>query len=152
MASLNGAVNLIQLSVRALWQPVTFGVRVFIEDSQGRIVLIRHSYLAGWFLPGGGVDRGELPDAAAVREAREEAGVTRSAPPEFFGQYVQPVRWITNIVSIYRLRDAEIEFHPNLEIRELMWADPHAPPDGMTPGTLRRLAEFTGKMAKSSKW
>jgi 8-oxo-dGTP pyrophosphatase MutT (NUDIX family) len=146
------ALNLAQLSLRALWQPTTFGVRVFLENRDGRIALIRHSYRSGWFMPGGGVDRHELPAVAAVREAREEAGLVHSTAPEFFGLYSQSIGWIDNIVSVYRLRDAEIDFRKSFEVREVMWADPQAPPQGTSAGTLRRLAELNGKAAKSSRW
>jgi 8-oxo-dGTP diphosphatase len=48
-------------------------------DDEGRVVLVRasdRSDLTGtWFLPGGGVDFGEHPRDAVVREVREETGV-----------------------------------------------------------------------------
>jgi ADP-ribose pyrophosphatase YjhB (NUDIX family) len=152
MASLARAVNFLQLSLKALFVPVTFGARAFVEDKQGHVALIRHSYRGGWFLPGGGVDRHELPEAAVVREAREEAGVTSCAAPEFFGLYVQKVGWVTNVCTVYRLRDAEATFRKSLEVREMIWIDPNAPPADTSEGTLRRLAELTGKAAKSPTW
>jgi len=152
MPSLERSLNFVQLSLRALWQPVTFGVRVFLENDSGQIVLIRHSYRSGWFLPGGGVDRHEAPEVAAVREAREEAGLTKSDAPEFFGLYSQPVGWVTNVVAMYRLRAAEVDFKKSFEVREMQWADPSAPPANSSPGTLRRLAELTGKAARTSTW
>lgn len=48
-------------------------------DDSGRILLARLSALevdvGAWTMPGGGVDFGEHPDAAAVRELREETGL-----------------------------------------------------------------------------
>lgn len=146
------ALNVAHLSFLSIWQPSVLGVRAFLEGSDGRIVLVRHSYRSGWFLPGGGVRRYESPERAACREAEEEAGLTSSAAPEFFGLYTQPVGLVRNVVAIYRLGDAVLDFRRNLEVRELMWADPAAPPAGTSAGTLRRLAEFTGKAAKSSHW
>lgn len=40
-----------------------------------RVLLHRHGKLGIWLPPGGHVEPGELPDEAAVREVREEAGV-----------------------------------------------------------------------------
>lgn len=42
---------------------------------RSRVLLHRHPKLAMWLPCGGHVDPGELPDDAAVREVREEAGV-----------------------------------------------------------------------------
>jgi ADP-ribose pyrophosphatase YjhB (NUDIX family) len=48
-------------------------------DDAGRILLARLSAIevdvGAWTLPGGGVDFGEHPDAAAIRELREETGL-----------------------------------------------------------------------------
>jgi|SRR5579864_8931735 len=43
------------------------------------LLLVRSSYRNGWHLPGGGVRRGEMPEAAARRELDEEIGLATSA-------------------------------------------------------------------------
>jgi 8-oxo-dGTP diphosphatase len=51
---------------------------VLITDDQNRILLVRRSIepKRGWWdIPGGFCEPGELPKAAAIREAREELGV-----------------------------------------------------------------------------
>ena len=54
----------------------TEGAHVLVTDDVGRILVVRTTYLGpGWMLPGGRVERGETPHAAAVREVREETGM-----------------------------------------------------------------------------
>ena len=54
----------------------TEGAHVLATDDAGRILVVRTWYLGpGWSLPGGRVERGETPHAAAVRETREETGL-----------------------------------------------------------------------------
>ena len=38
---------------------MTLGVRTLVIDGEGRIFLVKHSYVSGWHLPGGGVEVGE---------------------------------------------------------------------------------------------
>ena len=55
------------------------GAYSICADERGRILLARLSALevdvGAWTLPGGGIEFGEHPDLAAVRELREETGL-----------------------------------------------------------------------------
>ena len=146
------ARNGFAMGVKALLSPTVLGANALIVDRDGKVVLARHSYMAGLSLPGGGAKRGEPPCDAIMRELSEEIGVIRSDPPEFFGLYTRRSGWATNVIVVYRLMNAEIEFRPNFEVREIVLADPADPPTGATRGTRRRLAELTGKTPHSPFW
>src|SRR5262245_29786759 len=64
---------------------MTLGVRALVVDDQGRIFLVRHSYVSGWHLPGGGVEAGETLAQAVARELREEGNIEVTAPPLLHG-------------------------------------------------------------------
>ena len=51
------------------WRPSAYGI--VIKD--GNILL--HKQKNGFDLPGGGVERGEMPDRAVIREVKEETGI-----------------------------------------------------------------------------
>jgi 8-oxo-dGTP pyrophosphatase MutT (NUDIX family) len=138
--------------VRAmLLAPWDVGAAAIVEQG-GQVVLVRHSYKSGWLFPGGAVKRGEMPAAALLRELEEEIGLTRSAPPQLFGIYVRRWLWATNLILVYRVRDAVFAFRPNWEVRALRLIDPAAPPEGTGPAIRRRLRELLGEAAPTERW
>lgn len=50
-------------------------VAALVRDGEGRILLQRRADDGRWNLPAGGIDPGESPDQAVVREVREETGL-----------------------------------------------------------------------------
>lgn len=63
------------------------GVALF--DEAGQLLLARHVHSGLWGTPGGGVEPGESPREAAVREFEEETGL-RVDECELFGAYGGP--------------------------------------------------------------
>jgi 8-oxo-dGTP pyrophosphatase MutT (NUDIX family) len=139
------------MTVKAVLSPTAFGVAGVVVDAQGRVLLVRHSYKTGWALPGGGVDRGEAPVQAVMRELAEEVGLI-GGTQEFLGLYTRGAGWATNVIALYRVTGAQVAFKPNFEIREICFADPVALPSGVTPATARRLAELSGAVPVSPYW
>ena len=54
----------------ALSRGMTLGVRAACFDDAGRIFLVRHTYVPGWHMPGGGVFVIDAKGLAAVRPVR----------------------------------------------------------------------------------
>jgi ADP-ribose pyrophosphatase YjhB (NUDIX family) len=53
----------------------SIGAFAIIFDERGRVLLSHRRDIDAWNLPGGGVESGELPTEAAVRETKEETGL-----------------------------------------------------------------------------
>jgi 8-oxo-dGTP pyrophosphatase MutT (NUDIX family) len=140
-----------KITAQALLTPVALAACALVER-EGKVLLVRHSYVRGWLLPGGGVGRGEPPGDAVLRELQEEIGLVRASTPEFVGLYTRRAGWATNVIALYRVHDAEFSFRPNFEVRDIQFADPLAPPEGTPPSVRRRLSEFAGLQPQSAHW
>ena len=133
-------------AVSRLTRGMTLGVRVVARDRAGRIMLVRHTYLDGWWLPGGGVDRGETVQDAAVRELREETGLIASGPPRLLSVHSNHRFFPNDHVVVFAVDAFEVgERTSHGEISDAEWFAPDALPEGVTAATQRRLDEiFTG--------
>jgi 8-oxo-dGTP pyrophosphatase MutT (NUDIX family) len=139
-------------SARSIVSPVSLGARAIALNPSGHVLLVRHTYVGGWHLPGGAVDRGETSAEALLRELREEVGLVNSATPELFGLYLRrDGRWSDHI-SLFVLRDVELAFRPNREIAEIRFVPANDLPHGTSGGTVRRLAEFAGCAPRRTLW
>lgn len=132
---------------------VTLGTRVMLIDGH-RVFLIRHTYLPGWQMPGGGVEAGESAAASAARETLEETG-TRTDALQLFGFY-HVVNSTTNrdhiMLFVCRQFAPVRPFEANHEIAEGGWFDADALPPETTPATSRRIAEVFEGRAPDEKW
>ncbi len=72
---------------------IVFRIGVFgiITDDEDRVLLCHRRDFDLWNLPGGGVEEGESPWDALVREIEEETGL-RAAPEHLSGVYCKPDR------------------------------------------------------------
>ena len=132
-----------------LTRGMTLGVRAVVTDADGRVLLVKHTYLAGWWLPGGGVDRGETTQAAAVREAWEEAGVVARTPPRLISIHSNERFFRGDHVVVYGIDDFDlVDRTSHGEIAEIGWFAPDALPEDARRSTRARLAEiFDGQTA-----
>jgi 8-oxo-dGTP pyrophosphatase MutT (NUDIX family) len=122
------------------------GVRALVQDGDGRVLLIRHTYIPGWHMPGGGVCAGESTIDAVIREVREEAGLTVTAPPQLCGVYHGWWKGMPDYTVLYRIPEFTGEAHAAdaVEIAEAGWFALDALPMDTSPKTRERLREVLG--------
>ncbi|WGM32100.1 NUDIX domain-containing protein [Brevundimonas sp. NIBR11] len=139
--------------VSRLSRGMTLGVRSVAVDAQGRVMLVKHTYLAGWWLPGGGVDRGETTGEAAARELVEETGLIATAPGRLVSVHSNERFFRGDHVLVYRFdafKAGELTHHG--EIAETGWFDPLNLPEDAHRSTRSRMAEMFGGAPIDSRW
>jgi ADP-ribose pyrophosphatase YjhB (NUDIX family) len=121
---------------------LTFGVRAVVTDEDGRVLLIEHTYVPGWHLPGGGVERGETFETAVARELEEEAGVRATTRPRLLSLHDNGRRFPGDHVALYRVDGfTACDATGRGEIHDRGWFAPDALPAGTGPSTRRRIEE-----------
>lgn len=144
---IGGLIRRAGLVTRAM----TLGVRAIVVDGQDRVFLVRHTYVPGWYLPGGGVERGEDAAHSLARELAEEGNIALSGEPELFGFYAHTGR---DHVAVYVVRDftQDLPKAPDREIAEAGFFPLDALPENSTRATRARVAEFRGLAPKARRW
>jgi 8-oxo-dGTP pyrophosphatase MutT (NUDIX family) len=135
-----------------IFRPIRMGVRVMMLQD-GRVWLVRQTYMPGWFMPGGGIKKSETLDEAARREAREETGA-ELGELTLMGAYSSFKDWKSDHNIVFICTDFEVKGKPDSEIAELRAFAINELPDDIWPGHLRRLQEYqTGiKNPQFGKW
>ena len=133
---------------------VTLGARAMVIDGSGRVFLVKHSYVDGWHLPGGGVETGETFLTALTRELAEEGNILTTAPPLLHGVYLNQRVSRRDHVALFIVREFRQDAMPapNYEIVEHGFFSTDALPDDVTRATRARIAEVFGGAAVSELW
>jgi ADP-ribose pyrophosphatase YjhB (NUDIX family) len=135
-------------------RPATLGTRAVVVDGTGRIFLVKHSYVEGWHLPGGGVEPGETLLEALARELAEEGNIRLGAAPQLFGIYFNKRISRRDHVALFIVRDFRQDGNPrpNHEIVEHGFFPVDALPEDTSRATRARVAEVFGGAAVSELW
>src|SRR5471030_2459290 len=132
----------------------TLGARALVIDGAGRIFLVKHSYVDGWHMPGGGVETGETLLAALTRELAEEGNIQLIGQPTLHGMFFNVRVSRRDHVALYIVREFRQDGPPvpNHEIIEHGFFARDALPADTTRATRARLAEVFEGVAVSELW
>ena len=133
---------------------MTLGVRGVVLDGDNNIFLVRHGYVAGWHLPGGGVEVGETIAEALRRELIEEGRIELASEPELHGFFFCSHVSSRDHVAVYVIRRFSQDRlpEPNREIAACGFFSATALPDGTTEGTRLRIREVLDGMPRIATW
>jgi len=132
----------------------TLGARGMVIDGHGRIFLVKHSYVDGWHMPGGGVETGETMLTALARELDEEGNIKLTGQPQLFAIYFNGRISRRDHVALFIVRDflQESPPQPNREIIEHGFFALDALPQDTSRATRARIDEVLRGVTVSELW
>jgi 8-oxo-dGTP pyrophosphatase MutT (NUDIX family) len=133
---------------------MTLGVRGVVLDGDDRVFLVKHTYVAGWYLPGGGVETGETFRDALARELMEEGRIELLGEPKLHGIFFNSYASRRDHVAVYVIRQFRQDRlpEPNREIAACGFFAADALPLDATEGTRLRIAEVLENKAPIATW
>jgi ADP-ribose pyrophosphatase YjhB (NUDIX family) len=121
---------------------------MMVQDNE--VCLIRHTYLPGWFLPGGGLKKNETIEQGARREAREETGAELNEI-RLLGIFSSFIQWKTDHTAVFLCKDFKITGVSDGEIAEVCLFPLNSIPDN-TFASHRKLLEAYRENGSSEKF
>ncbi len=133
---------------------MTLGVRAVVLDRETRVFLVKHSYVAGWHLPGGGVEVGETFLDALARELMEEGRIELAGEAALHGVFFNSYASRRDHVAVYVIRQFRQDRlpKPNREIVASGFFAADALPADATEGTRLRIAEVLENRPPIATW
>jgi 8-oxo-dGTP diphosphatase len=121
------------------WPGRRIGAAAVIVDKRGHVLLVRHTYgRLNWEIPGGASEPGESVIETALREVREETGLTVEAE-RLTGVYYDPEHDAHHFVFACRAADDGEPVASSEEISACAYWPPDEPPRPISDFTLLRI-------------
>jgi 8-oxo-dGTP pyrophosphatase MutT (NUDIX family) len=113
-----------------------------VLEQDGAILLVKHTYQSHWYLPGGGVNKGETIEEAARREAGEELGA-ELGDLHLVGVYTNFFESKNDHVIVFSCDAFTLTGQTDREIERFGFFCVQDLPDSVSPGSRRRIQEYT---------
>lgn len=117
-----------------------------------KVLLVRHTYIDGWYLPGGGVNAHETASQAVIREVHEEVAGAVSNPVKLLGVYYNTKPGWDDYVVLYKAELASQGKVNDREIAETRWFKLDQLPTDITESTKKRIEEHVFGSAIEDCW
>ncbi|MFW5943139.1 MAG: NUDIX hydrolase [Chloroflexota bacterium] len=132
--------------IRAVVPRHRVGVGLVALDEANRVLMLKHVFHphTPWGLPGGWMGRDETPQSCAVRELREETGLSATLGPVVHVTYDQRMQGL-NVAFLAQLTPGP--FTLSSEILSARWFSVEDLPSPLLPFTREAIAAATGRRA-----
>ena len=128
------------------------GVRALVIRDQSFVLLVKHTYVPKWHLPGGGVDKNETVYDAVRRELMEEAGVTCLTEPRLFDVYYHQIKGVSDFPVVFVVDSFSQSDASSPEIEECRWFNWRDLPEDTYAGSRQRILEFFESREHGRSW
>jgi 8-oxo-dGTP pyrophosphatase MutT (NUDIX family) len=114
-------------------RPRTFGAHALALTPERKLILVKLRYAPGWRLPGGGRNPGEDAVEAALRELREEIGMTSHGTAQLAAELEQRPDARRDLVAVVLVDNVRYTPGWSWEVEQVIETDIDALPDDLAP-------------------
>lgn len=135
-----------------IFKPVSIGARAILINSDKEFLLVKHNYSSQWYLPGGKIGKGEGLVKGLERELTKEVGMGRYSLDRLLGTYLNRYESKNDYISVFVISDFEIKATKHFEIDNICFYSYDNLPNGISPGTRKRIEEYLDKKKIDYNW
>jgi 8-oxo-dGTP pyrophosphatase MutT (NUDIX family) len=126
-------------------RPRTFGAHALALTPERRIILVKLRYARGWRLPGGGHGADEDPRDAALRELREEIGMTSHGRVQLAAELDERPDFKRDLASLLIVEDVRYRPRWSWEVEQVTEVAADELPADLSPPAQRWIAALRGR-------